>query len=97
MDLMETGRIIKTRFNIILTGYLSHLLQIFIDDITLGNPTVPIMDGQSESFQSLQPVQGLMTHPLSFSNENTKTFLVQRENLRFEAMPSLEKLAFLAG
>jgi hypothetical protein len=94
---METGGIVTTGFNKIFAGYLAHFFYILIDNVALSDPTVPVMDGQSESFQSLEPVQGLMSHPLPFDNENTKTLLGRRKAFRLEAMPSFEVLAFFAG
>ena len=43
-----------------------------------------------------KPVQGLMSHPLSFKDEDAKLFLGRRYDFRFDAMSSFEILAFLA-
>jgi hypothetical protein len=92
---MQTGGIVKARFNKIFTGDLGHLFQILTDDIPLGDPAVPVMNGQAEPLQSLQPVHGFAPHIFSGDDEDTNLFFIRWGDQRLGATtPQVIKAIF---
>ena len=92
---MKAVGILKTRFNKVFTRDLGHLFQIFTDDISLGDPAVPVMNGQAEPLQSFQPVHGLAPHIFSGHDKNTQLFFIRWGDQRFGATtPFIVKTIF---